>query len=126
MPTSVGLIPFQKPNIPSRSNIFRAMATGCPDCADSSPTAAEEDCNCVLITSSGLVMQDAIVPAAPPDRRLNSFIRDAVMVRVAASVDPPRHDDLPPRSMLVVLLAPPSGMLSGVSVGLLASVHLLD
>ena len=63
-------------------------------------------------------MQDAIVPATPPDSRFNSCIRDAVMVMefVATTVDPPRHDDFPPRRILVVLLAPPNGILSGLHV----------
>jgi len=39
------------------------------------------------------------------------------MVRVATRVDPPRQDVFPPRKMLVVELAPPSGMLRGLLVG---------
>jgi hypothetical protein len=43
-------------------------------------------------------MHDAIVPAAPPEKRLNNFIWVAVIVRVAARVDPPRVlDRAPPR-----------------------------
>lgn len=93
------------------------MANGCPPAFESSPTAADDDCNCVLITSSGFVMQEAIVPATPPDSRFNNCIRDAVMVMefVATRVDPPRHVDFPPRKIFeVVLLAPPDGMLSGL------------
>jgi len=65
-------------------------------------------------------MHDAMVPATPPEKRLKSFIREAVMVPlVATRVEPPRHVDLPPRRIRVVLdiaavlllLAPPSGML---------------
>ena len=61
-------------------------------------------------------MHDAIVPVTPPEKRLNSFIREAVMVPlVATRVDPPRHVDLPPRRIRVVLdiavLLPPGGML---------------
>ena len=61
-------------------------------------------------------MHDAMVPATPPEKRLKSFIREAVMVPlVATRVDPPRHVDLPPRRIRVVLdiavLLPPSGML---------------
>ena len=89
----VGLNPRKKPRAPSFSKIFLAIAMGCPAAADSSPTAAEEDWSWVLMTSRGLVMQEAIVPAAPPERRLNSFIRPAVIVRVVAQMaveDPPR------------------------------------
>jgi hypothetical protein len=87
-----------------------------------SPTAADDDWSCILITSSGFVIQDAIVPAAPPDRRLSSFIFDAVMVMgfvaTPTTVDePPRP--APRRILLVVLLLlaalpslPPSGMCS--------------
>jgi hypothetical protein len=54
-------------------------------------------------------MQEATVPAAPPDNRLNSFIREAVMVMgfVATRVDPPRQADFPPRRMLLALLVLP-------------------
>ena len=75
-------------------------------------------------------MQEARVPAAPPDRRLNNFILDVVMVREATRVDPPRQVDFPPRRMLVALLAPPSGMVSGVgddvALLLIPLLHLLD
>ena len=60
-------------------------------------------------------MHDAMVPATPPEKRLNSFIREAVMVQLPTRVDPPRHVDLPPRRIRVVLdiavLLPPGGML---------------
>lgn len=60
-------------------------------------------------------MHDAIVPAAPPESKLNNFILDAVIVPGDTAIDdPPRHDDLPPRRILAVELAPPSGILSGV------------
>ena len=61
-------------------------------------------------------MHDAIVPAAPPESKLNNFILDAVIVPGDCNAidDPPRHDDLPPRRILAVELAPPSGILSGV------------
>ncbi len=57
-------------------------------------------------------MQDATVPAAPPDNRLNSFIREAVMVMgfmgfAATRVDPPRQEDFPPRKIFMALLALP-------------------
>ncbi len=61
-------------------------------------------------------MQEATVPAAPPDNRLNSFIREAVIVMAfmgfaATRVDPPRQADLPPRKILVTLFdVPPRGM----------------
>ena len=70
-------------------------------------------------------MVDAMVPAAPPDRRLYILYREAVIVRVATAVDPPRHEDLPPRNMLAVALAPSSGRLSGGVVDELL-LHLLD
>lgn len=78
------------------------MATGLPDAVDNSPTAADEDCSCVLITSRGLVMQEAIVPAAPPEKRLSSFMLVADMVLVAVAVDPPRVlvDTAPPRNLM--------------------------
>lgn len=60
------------------------------------------------------MMQEASVPAAPPEKRLNSCILEAVMVRSATMVDPPRQLALPPLRILVVLLAPPSGIDSGV------------
>ena len=71
-------------------------------------------------------MVDAMVPAAPPDRRLYILYREAVIVRVATAVDPPRHEDLPPRNMLAVALAPSSGILSGGVVGDELLLHLLD
>ena len=81
------------------------MATGLPDAEDNSPTAAEEDCNCVLITSRGLVIHEAIVPAAPPEKRLSSFMLVAVMVLVAAEEEPPR---------VLVEMAPPRNLVGGV------------
>lgn len=75
-------------------------------------------------------MHEAMVPAAPPDRRLNNFILDAVMVRVATMVEPPRQLDLPPRNILVVELVelPPNGMFRGDALDslLLFVPHLLD
>jgi hypothetical protein len=62
-----------------------------------SPTAAEELCNWVLTTSRGLVMQEASVPAIPPERRLRSFMLVDVMVLVAMAVEPPRGGEDPPR-----------------------------
>jgi len=44
------------------------------------------------------------------------------MVRVATRVDPPRQDVFPPRKMLVVELAPPSGMLRGLLVVVIGGV----
>jgi hypothetical protein len=85
-----------------------------------SPTAADDDWSCILITSSGFVIQDAIVPAAPPERRLSNFIFDAVMVM--GFVATPTTVDEPPRLasrkilLVVVLLIaalpspPPNGM----------------
>ena len=81
-------------------------------------------------------MQDAKVPAAPPEKRFSNFIREAVMVGFATIVEPPRGVDFPPRRILVEL-APPSGMLSGDILGsadalrlplplLLLLLHLLD
>lgn len=73
IPTKVGFKPLKNPAKPFSAKIRLAISIGCPAALANSPCAALdtlEDCNCVLITSSGLVMQDAIVPAAPPDKRL--------------------------------------------------------
>ena len=46
------------------------MVMGCPPADANSPDIADDDWSCVLITSSGLVIHDAIVPATPPEKRL--------------------------------------------------------
>ena len=50
------------------------MVMGCPPADANSPDIADDDWSCVLITSSGLVIHDAIVPATPPEKRLFFFI----------------------------------------------------
>lgn len=64
--------------------IRRAMAKGRPATDDIGPLPmaidADDDCNCVLTTSNGLVRQAATVPATPPENKLNSFILVADMV----------------------------------------------
>lgn len=73
IPMRVGRKPRKNPNTPSFSMILRAMARGCPAAAAIPPCAAadvDDDWSCVLTTSSGLVMHDAIVPATPPEKRL--------------------------------------------------------
>mmetsp|Transcript_2229 Transcript_2229/g.4686 ORF Transcript_2229/g.4686 Transcript_2229/m.4686 type:complete len:96 (-) Transcript_2229:579-866(-) len=88
IPTNVGGSPRQKPGMPSTSKIFLAIADGLD-------LTALEDWSCVLTTSSGLVIQAATVPAAPPDSSFKDSIRRAVMVLTtfAAAVDPPRTSD---------------------------------
>ena len=115
IPTRVGRNPRKNPYIPSFSSIFLAIADGCPAAEESSPTAAEEDWSCIFTTSRGLVMQEAMVPATPPDRRFKSFILEAVMEGVATKVEPPRvfveeveemvllPPPPPPRMMLVLV-----------------------
>lgn len=64
MPMSVGGSPRKKPAKPSCWTMRRAMSTGLRR------AIVLDDCNCVLMTSSGLVMQEAIVPATPPEKSL--------------------------------------------------------
>ena len=52
-----------------------ATAIGCPAVMAQSPVTAfeaEDDCSWVLITSNGFVIQDASVPATPPDNKLET------------------------------------------------------
>ena len=53
---------------------------GCPPADANSPDIADDDWSCVLITSSGLVIHDAIVPATPPEKRLFFYYKKKVIV----------------------------------------------
>ena len=67
IPTNVGGKPRKNPAGPSCAIIFFAISTGWPFAFDN---RLLEDCNCVLITSNGFVIVDAMVPATPPDKNL--------------------------------------------------------
>ena len=56
------------------------MVMGCPPADANSPDIADDDWSCVLITSSGLVIHDAIVPATPPEKRLFFYYKKKVIV----------------------------------------------
>jgi len=91
MPARVGRSPLKNPLTPWASKIRRPMAMGFPPAEASSPVQAEEDWSWVRITSRGFVMQEATVPAMPPERRFNAFNCPAVIdaEAVAATVDAP-------------------------------------
>lgn len=74
IPARVGRSPLKNPLTPWASKIRLPMAIAFPLAAASSPVEAEEDWSWVRITSRGFVMQDATVPAIPPDSRLLSLL----------------------------------------------------
>ena len=78
-PMRVGRNPLQNPFTPSTCRIRRAIWIGAFPEEASSPYATldvRDDCICDLITSKGLVIQDAIVPATPPAKKLKDQILD--------------------------------------------------
>jgi hypothetical protein len=118
IPIKVGGKPRQNPDSPSSSMICFATVNGCPRLPEF--RAADELCNCVLMTSSGLVRHDATVPAAPPENRLQkieyatyeSTFKDQFITATTKNMDRQTHlkaaiwvDDI----LLTAVEAPPLG-----------------
>lgn len=103
MPKSIGFRPLNRPFGPSVLRMSLKACTGFE-------LRLADDCNCVLITSSGAVRVELMVPAMPPARKL-TICRWSAETHEAVSRRPRIH--IAPDRELSKFLEPKLGLVGG-------------